>query len=651
MGAFDEYMAQFQQPGQQAPPIDPSIAGASAAGQPGGIKNYLSDLFYDAGEEAKKHIGLPTDADKQKSQALQQAVKDGSTGISNLGDAIKTIRSGAAVDSSPAYGSIYGGNSSAFSEPITPSLQAPSSPNQLNDLLAGMRNAQQTPRFDTSPQNLQSAYTQQVPQKRMSGLRGFLSNIFYDASQAGLKHVGLPDDLERARGEAEIENLNSASRLRDVQASQAGQMVTIQTPQGPVTGPLSQLKNSFPAMFAGASREKVAQINADSRDYVAGLHAMAEQGKVGRYLPGINPANGKPEYQIFDKQGNSLGWAENSVVSDLLQKQSSTVQYMDTPNGIQVLPKTTTTGPVLPSAAPQSAQPAGAQPQGSAQSNIARHPGEAPQAYFQRMAQPGETAQQTFARLSQPQPGESVPQAMARVFGPAPKATAPGLPRPTGSRTVASHPVIGPDGQPLMGNASAKLNMKWVQGEDANGNQVAVPFSEAGGLKGTTEVPAQEVRDITNARHVVTLLNKTGDPARPETNGVLQLIDSLDKDGKLGILSSRFNRFMTTGVGVSPADDPRIVTLINKGMLSDTGTMLAHFGASGGRSPQMLQHFIDLMNTGKMDGPTLKAGAKAIADYMSDRAMLPGRPRAGAVAPTGAQTTGGIRFIPSTKPN
>ena len=173
--------------------------------------------------------------------------------------------------------------------------------------------------------------------------------------------------------------------------------------------------------------------------------------------------------------------------------------------------------------------------------------------------------------------------------------------------------------------------LKWVSYTDAAGNTVAAPMSEAkaAGAQNMAELPAQEVRDMQNARHVVKLMTKTGDPGRPETNGVLQLIDSLDKDGKLGVLASRYNKFLVTGVGASPGDDPRIITLIDKNMLSDTGTMLAHFGASGGRSPQMLQHFLDLQNSAKMDGVTLRAGAKAIADYMADRAMLPSEQKGG----------------------
>ena len=145
-------------------------------------------------------------------------------------------------------------------------------------------------------------------------------------------------------------------------------------------------------------------------------------------------------------------------------------------------------------------------------------------------------------------------------------------------------------------------------------------------------------RDIENARSAVNLFNQRApvdakgnfDPAAA---GELQLIDSLDKDGKLGILASRWNSFMTTGVGTSPGDDPRIISLINKNMLGDTATMLAHFGASGGRSPQMLQHFLDLANARKMDGPTIKAGVRAMADYMNERARFPSAKPAAGIPP------------------
>jgi hypothetical protein len=183
-------------------------------------------------------------------------------------------------------------------------------------------------------------------------------------------------------------------------------------------------------------------------------------------------------------------------------------------------------------------------------------------------------------------------------------------------------------------------NRKWVTGTDSTGKQIAGPVSELQqlGAQNLAELPTQEVRDVQNARHAVNLMEKQGDTSKPETMGTLQLIDALDKEGKLGVLASRYNKFVTSGVGASPGDDPRIVTLLNKNMLQDTAVMLSHFGASGGRSPQMLQHFIDLSNAGKMDGVTLRAGTKAIADYMHDRAMMPSQQPTNQQQPQGGNT-------------
>jgi hypothetical protein len=183
---------------------------------------------------------------------------------------------------------------------------------------------------------------------------------------------------------------------------------------------------------------------------------------------------------------------------------------------------------------------------------------------------------------------------------------------------------------------------KWSMWQESDGRTVAGPLSQAEkeGGQNIAELPTKEVNDVFNARNAVKIMTKVGDPAKPETQGTLQLIDSLDRDGKLGILASRWNHFITTGVGASPGDDPRIITLIDKNLLGQTATMLTHFGASGGRSPLMLQHFLDQANAGKMDALTLRAGTKATVDYMQDKAMYPKSqlPGATTATPAGAGT-------------
>lgn len=170
-----------------------------------------------------------------------------------------------------------------------------------------------------------------------------------------------------------------------------------------------------------------------------------------------------------------------------------------------------------------------------------------------------------------------------------------------------------------------KEGSKWVSWTDESGKSVAGPRSmaKARGAEDIADVPTEQIRNIQDARGVVQLINKRGDGNQADKQGILQLIDSLDKDGKLGIVASRLNSFLAGGVGASPSDDPRIITLMDKGNLAMTLSMKAHFGASGGRSPQMLEHFLGMANAKKMDATTLRAGFKAIGDYMEDRAMQP----------------------------
>jgi hypothetical protein len=207
-------------------------------------------------------------------------------------------------------------------------------------------------------------------------------------------------------------------------------------------------------------------------------------------------------------------------------------------------------------------------------------------------------------------------------------------------KTTVSGPTIPgrtPTAVPVPAPRTAPSATHFAIWTGPTGNPEAGPISQAPPGSNPTLAGQMMQRDIMNARDNVQLLGKRApvdakgnfDPANA---GVLQLIDSLDKDGKLGLLASRWNSFMT-GVGTSPGDDPRIITLINKNMLGDTLTMLTHFGASGGRSPQMLQHFLDLANARKMDGPTLRAGTRAIADYMNDRAKWPSTKPAGNIIP------------------
>lgn len=181
-----------------------------------------------------------------------------------------------------------------------------------------------------------------------------------------------------------------------------------------------------------------------------------------------------------------------------------------------------------------------------------------------------------------------------------------------------------------------KTDLQAVIGQDKNGRAVMVPMGQAQqlGLQNTMKAPEDTVNKALAARHWLQLANTQADPkAKPEEMGINQLVDELDSEGKLGAVASRWNEFMTGKVG---AGDPEISALRAKMGLSTTLLMQAHVGSRG--SAQMLEHFEDLANQKKLDGPTLKAALGAEVNYVQDRAMDPNPPNYGK-APTQKTTT------------
>ena len=193
------------------------------------------------------------------------------------------------------------------------------------------------------------------------------------------------------------------------------------------------------------------------------------------------------------------------------------------------------------------------------------------------------------------------------------------------------------------------IGMTPVIGQDPKtGKDVLVPQSDADkmGLTGVMKAEAADVSKSLAARHWMPLAEKSvtiqrenpNDPMSPAKNadqmGVLQLIDDLDKRGKLGVVASRWNDFMAGNVG---AGDPEMEALRVKMGLSTTLLMNVHVGQRGGS--YMMEHFEDLANAGKMNAQTLKSGVRSELDYVRDRAMLPSgggnvsTPKAGGFSP------------------
>jgi hypothetical protein len=150
----------------------------------------------------------------------------------------------------------------------------------------------------------------------------------------------------------------------------------------------------------------------------------------------------------------------------------------------------------------------------------------------------------------------------------------------------------------------------------ATGREEMVPEGTAKDRKLTDvyDAPSDAVNKALSARHFIPL----ADNADPADLGILQQIDALDKEGKLGTISSRWNDFMAGKVGAGDPDFERLRVAMG---LATTLLMNAHVGSRGGS--YMMEHFEDLANAKKMDAQTLRAGVDQELKYIKNRAMQP----------------------------
>ena len=176
---------------------------------------------------------------------------------------------------------------------------------------------------------------------------------------------------------------------------------------------------------------------------------------------------------------------------------------------------------------------------------------------------------------------------------------------------------------------------KPVIGFDTDGNQVLTSGMNAQqlGLSEIRDVGQAEAEKVTNARSLLSVFNNPN----PGDRGLIQLAQDLDRQGKLGPIASRYQEFMA---GTYGKGDPEVEELRTKMGLATTGLMQVHVGARG--SAAMMEHFEDLANAKKMDGPTLLSGLNAENNYVTRKAMIPKNSRFNTGIPnTGNTQTGG----------
>jgi hypothetical protein len=424
--------------------------------------------------------------------------------------------------------------------------------------------------------------------------------MLYGMGQAGLQHVGLPTDYQ-------IQQTQYKQALEQGEYQLKQQQLALQQQQVYVPGvgymSMALAKTMGPAALRGQYQESTANIT--------GQYGLAKEQQATRFqhVAGIGlfdtqPAGGGDAVLVPGTKGPTM-----DITPEVGQKFGIPQQLW---------------GTTLPMQAFASIANAGIKTLPTATSHIEWKPDEygVNQPYqvtgtSQKVGAPAGSAVPTTPQPSQvPASAVGVPSAAANRLPPGSLASQIITPR-----TPAEQRTSGGGG-------------KWMVGtEPGTGRMVAVPASKAAQYPDAAQLPAADVTDMIRARQAYQNYTKIGDPKKPETMGVLQLIDSLDKDGQLGVFSSRLNSFMTKHVGASPGDDPRIITLLDKNHLGATKTMLAHIGKA--RSPEAVNMFLDMANAGTMNGPTLKAGTLAMADYMKDSGMYPSGDAAAQPPPPG----------------
>lgn len=175
--------------------------------------------------------------------------------------------------------------------------------------------------------------------------------------------------------------------------------------------------------------------------------------------------------------------------------------------------------------------------------------------------------------------------------------------------------------------ATDKEGYNWVTGTatqgPAAGKVVAVPQSQIGqyGIQNAGKMESTDITKTQSGRQWLLLANKQAPAdAPPDEKGIGQLINELDKQGKLGPLAGRWNDFLAGKFG---SGDPEYTALRTKLDLSNTLLATVHSGRLG---PFLMENMQGLASAGKMDGATLKASFNAEKNYVGDRAMDPNPP-------------------------
>lgn len=203
----------------------------------------------------------------------------------------------------------------------------------------------------TQQPQMPQAQPQTSPQQQ--GIKGYLSNIFYNMGEAAKAHLGMPTDaqiqIQQQKFAEQKREFDQETNLKWQQIQNQFKMVTL--PNG-VTMPFALAQKAYPALINKEARLGAADIAASAKTEAAKIMT----GQVKQLVPAVDPDTGKPGYMKIDKQGNSMGFVDGSIVPSLMSRTSSTIEWKEDENGNFVpLPKSSTRSVNIPGGSP--AQP------------------------------------------------------------------------------------------------------------------------------------------------------------------------------------------------------------------------------------------------------------------------------------------------------
>jgi hypothetical protein len=193
------------------------------------------------------------------------------------------------------------------------------------------------------------------------------------------------------------------------------------------------------------------------------------------------------------------------------------------------------------------------------------------------------------------------------------------------SKTAAARGAASTSGRIAASGTPEAIDIKEKQAEaqaiGSNKGRLEELSSEFG-IKATRDI----ARNLAEARSEGnTLTSNIKDTMEAAKHGLTHLpriyaqIDQMDKDGKLGMLMSKWSDFMAGKVGT---DDESSRLRFNIGLM-DTLLAKAHGGARGGGSPAMMQHFASLLSSKNMDAKTLRGTLQEAEIWLKEYAKHP----------------------------